>query len=506
MKLRKPSGDRLKTLKIYGPPGTGKTHTLLEYFEKELLTTKPDRIGFVTFTRAARAEVLSRSSLPEEELPFVKTLHATCYRALGLDQGQLVTRKDLVGFGKSLGVHLTGFMPDLFSLESVIEAYQTPTKADRLLQLNHLGRHRGLKLLETLKDAPLELDHKYAIWFTKAYREWKTAAGKEDYTDLLTGFLSRGTAPDLDALFVDEAQDLSWLQWQVAHKLAERCQRVYICGDDDQTIFRWAGASASLFNFEPADEVRVLPQSFRLPRQVHAVGMKIIKRIKVRQEKEFRPRDAEGEYRPIGALDYPHLSGPSTLVLYRNFHRGTALSGQLENLGVPFTGANSVLTDPDVRLALMGWHRVKTMVPIPLLEARAMLAYSVEGRFLPGTKERIEPRAGEISATAILTSDALNSELSRVMPKLPRLGYLMRCLARNTAEEVLNTKTQLLSIHQSKGREAHTVVLDLDMARRTYESYMQEPDDEHRVQYVAVTRAKERLLTLLPTDSMSYII
>jgi len=56
----------MKTLKIFGPPGTGKTYKLLQLFEEELKTTAPNRIGFVTFTRAARAEVLSRTKLIEE--------------------------------------------------------------------------------------------------------------------------------------------------------------------------------------------------------------------------------------------------------------------------------------------------------------------------------------------------------------------------------------------------------------------------------------------------------
>lgn len=496
----------MRTLKLYGCPGTGKTFTLLKYFEKELKTIKPNRIGFMTFTRAGRLEALGRTGMTEEELPYVKTLHAICYKVLAIDQNQLVLGRDLRTFGASIGVHLSGYTPDLFNLEAVTDKYPQPTKADRLLQINHLGRHRGLKLRETLKDAPPEIDFRYAKWFTQAYRDWKTANGKLDYTDLLSDYLAGGEPLDLDVLFVDEAQDLSWLQWQVVHKLASKCQRLYIAGDDDQAIFTWAGASASMFNCEPTDETVVLPQSYRLPRIVHEVSQKIIHRVKTRFEKEFRPRNEEGSYKPIGQLDVQHVSNPTTLVLYRNFHRGISLAAQLENLGVPFQGANATLSNPDVILALSGWHCVQENQPISMDAARAIVSNGNPIFLQPDIKSKLEGKTGEISATSLFLPAAFDRELYHVLPRLPRLAYLTRAAKQYGLKKMLAPSINLMSIHQSKGREAHTVVLDLEMARKTYESYLAEPDDEHRCWYVAVTRAKQELLTLLPSESMNYAI
>jgi superfamily I DNA/RNA helicase len=433
----------------------------------------------------------------------VKTIHATCYKELKMDQSQLVMRSDLLEFGKMMGVHLTGSMPDLFSLEAVTE-WKPPSKADRLLQINHLGRHRGLKLKETMKDAPQELDMKYAIWFTKAYRNWKTANGKRDYTDLLQDYLDMGDAPDLDVLFIDEGQDLSWLQWQVVRKLWSNCKRVYICGDPDQTIFRWAGASASLFDLEPADETRSLPHSYRLSRKIHELSQKIIHRVKVRYDHEFTCRDNEGEYRPVGHLDLGHVTQGKTLVLYRNFHRGTSLSLQLEDLAVPFIGANSALSLQEVQEALRGWSEGLAGNAIPLAEARSMIAHANPKYLDPQFKEKTDQSKGTIPIKELFIKNAFYDPWYQVLPKIPRLPYVIRAQAKHGFKALLDPKVKLLSVHQAKGREADTVVLDLEMARKTYEAYLKEPDDEHRVAYVAVTRAKDRLLTLLPTDSMSY--
>ena len=494
------------TQKIYGPPGTGKTHYLLGKFEEELKHTKPGKIGFLTFTRAARLEALSRASLGEADLPYLKTIHAVCYSLMRVHHDNLVLTKDLKKFGKKIGAHLSGYMPDVFGMESLVEQFTQPTKADRLLQLNHLGRHRGLKLRETLRLAPLELDWQYAKWFTEAYRNWKEEEGLVDYTDLLTEYLERGPVPALDVLFVDEAQDLSWLQWKVIRKLGSNAERRYIAGDDDQAIFIWAGASATLFNTESADEVVVLPQSYRIARAIHEVAHRIIRRIKVRQEKEFRPREAPGVYRPVGNLDTSHLKNGETLVLYRNYHRGASLAAQLEELGVPFKGGLSTLGNPDIISTIQAWQKCVKGETVPVHQLRSLIGFASPRYLVEGIRKQADAKVGEFSPSAIFREEAFKTEWYHVIPKLPRIGYIDRIQHRQGWDALLNPTVQLMSIHQSKGREADTVVLDMDMARRTYEAYLENPEDEHRVYYVAVTRARDTLLTLLPTDPMSYQI
>ena len=53
---------------------------------------------------------------------------------------------------------------------------------------------------------------------------------------MLDVFLLEKTVPQLDIIFVDEAQDLTTKQWKVIEKLSEHCKFRYIAGDDDQAI------------------------------------------------------------------------------------------------------------------------------------------------------------------------------------------------------------------------------------------------------------------------------
>ena len=46
---------------------------------------------------------------------------------------------------------------------------------------------------------------------------------------------------------VDEAQDLTPLQWDMVVKMSEGVDSVYIAGDDDQAIYEWNGADVICF-------------------------------------------------------------------------------------------------------------------------------------------------------------------------------------------------------------------------------------------------------------------
>ena len=60
------------------------------------------------------------------------------------------------------------------------------------------------------------------------------------------------------------------------------------------------------------------------------------------------------------------------------------------------------------------------------------------------------------------------------------------------------------TIHQAKGGECDNVVVLTDIGKLVYKSYIRNPDDEHRVFYVAVTRAKHNLFIVEPQTQNYY--
>ena len=93
-------------------------------------------------------------------------------------------------------------------------------------------------------------------------------------------------------LFVDEAQDFTSLQLKLCRSWGQQMEHLLLVGDDDQTIFRFAGASPEAFlNPSVPDNMKtVLKQSYRVPKKVLERSMKLIHKVKFREKKVFNPR------------------------------------------------------------------------------------------------------------------------------------------------------------------------------------------------------------------------
>ena len=63
---------------------------------------------------------------------------------------------------------------------------------------------------------------------------------------------------------------------------------------------------------------------------------------------------------------------------------------------------------------------------------------------------------------------------------------------------------ELSTIHKAKGREADNVAVILDQTGNIIDAAALNPDNEHRNWYVAVTRAKKRLFTVIGKATHNY--
>ena len=100
--------------------------------------------------------------------------------------------------------------------------------------------------------------------------------------------------PNFDVVFVDEAQDLSLMQWDMVKTIWNRTTDNYIAGDDDQAIFKWAGADVDSFIALDGKFIN-LTQSYRIPAKIHNVAMKIIGKINNRIPKLWKPKMKQGK-------------------------------------------------------------------------------------------------------------------------------------------------------------------------------------------------------------------
>lgn len=474
---------------IVGPPGCGKTTALLDIVEEELdRGTEPDRIGFVSFTRRAAEEASGRAQhrfgLTRDDLPYFRTLHSLCFRMLGVTSGQMMTGEHLRTFSDLVGYPIN----ESFSVSTAPQ-----TRGDRLLFMENLARVRQISLEQIYNEDDDDLSWWEVLRFAETLRGFKGKTGVRDFTDLLTEFVVKGTAPRMEVVLVDEAQDLSILQWEVVRKITEGARRVVIAGDDDQAIYRWSGADVASF-IRAEGEVRTLGQSWRVPRKVQDIAGQIISRVPDRRPKEWRARDEEGSVFWHAHQDLLDFSSGDILVLARNHRQLRSVEEAIRSSGYLYETKGDRSLDDTMLNAVRTWERWRR---------RETLTYGDLDRIRPYYSGGL-PRGPE-DDTAPHPPHEVGHWFDE-MDKIPLkdAAYLRAALRRG--EKMDHPRIRLSTIHGMKGGQADKVYLLTDMSRRTHKEYLRSPEDEHRVFYVACTRAREELHIIAPNTRRNYSV
>ena len=192
------------------------------------------------------------------------------------------------------------------------------TKAtDPILGMINLARMRKVSLRDQYNSMDSPIEWNIIKYVDECLRSYKENLEMYDFTDMLESFPEEGfrSCPAFKLCFVDEAQDLSPIQWDIAHILDEKSDRMYCRGHDDRAISRWAGADVDqLINLDGGSET--LSQSYRIPLEVHRLAERVVGRIDKRFLKDYEPRvDSLGSVRRIFSIEEMDMSEGSWLVL-----------------------------------------------------------------------------------------------------------------------------------------------------------------------------------------------
>ena len=284
--------------KVVGPPGTGKTRRLLNNVQRYTDIGVPiSKIGYFAFTRKAANEARDRflkirTDLTKKDVKYFQTLHSLAFNRLGLKEENVMQELNYKAIGETCGIQIryasyeTNNWNGIFSSNS---EYLTMINLARVRQISvtdQLDRNEHLSRIERDKLEAIE----------KEINNYKKVYGLIDFTDMIQKFLDKDVVPDLDVIFVDEAQDLSLIQWSMINKIERdtKCD-VWIAGDDDQAIFGWAGADVDSFINYEAEEIP-LKQSERVPTSIQKMALNVIERIQEnRIDKEYFPKSESGE-------------------------------------------------------------------------------------------------------------------------------------------------------------------------------------------------------------------
>ncbi|MEF8756915.1 MAG: ATP-dependent helicase [Halobacteriales archaeon] len=386
----------------------------------------------------------------------------------------------------------------------------------------------------------------------EAIRAWRRYKGDHElvgFADMLERVKQRSLVPQVDYLVIDEFQDITTLQYDVYGEWKPHVDKVLVAGDDDQVVYAWQGADPQLLLEEGGQSV-ILDTSHRLPSDILKVVQRMVSHIDVRQEKNLSPRKEGGSVEAIRR--------PSMLDLVRNVRRtvqedpeGTIMVlfraryqmfrfiDEFITEGMPF----QVMTDQRMwtdRLnqfvnAVEAIEDGRELDGLQVQRLANMLADSTFGtndrEELFEAIERREEEEGVEDRTELAFDPEFAEDFAPFMPGPASAAEMVRKVTSfqqktmkayfaGQYRDMNRDQVRVGTIHSAKGREADHVFVATDLTEKVVEQMAATvrqhdidvpgvdeftkttspvptlTDNERRVFYVGMSRARERLVLM----------
>jgi superfamily I DNA/RNA helicase len=473
--------------KVVGPPGTGKTRRLLNEVQRYVNKGIPlSRIGYFAFTRKAAGEARDRflkikTELTKKDIKYFQTLHSLAFNRLGLKEENVMQDLNYKAIGDTCGIQIkyasyeTNNWNGIFSSDS------------EYLGLINLARVKQISVLEQLDLnehlSRIERDKLDAI--DKEINNYKKIYNLIDFTDMIQKFLDTNDTPEFDVIFVDEAQDLSLIQWSMINKIEKDtgCD-VWVAGDDDQAIFGWAGADVDSFINYDAEEI-LLKESERVPSSIQKIALDVINRIQDnRIDKQYFPKSETGDIYERYKLSDIDMTTGDWLILTRTKSLLKPIPTYLKKKGLFFNTAQGNSIGKSLYEDIQYWSQLQKRISLPDIQVQRI-------------KERIK---GSMNLS-LKWYDAFDNVSDS------QITY-MRLLLLNNEDPTKEARIKVSTIHGAKGGEATNVVLFLNETANTIKGAKKstaKQDEEYRVWYVGITRTMKNLyLIKCPNKSKEF--
>ena len=481
--------------KVIGPPGTGKTHYLLNKVKEYVKNGTPlNRIGYFAFTRKAAREARDRfleefTHLKKKDLKYFQTLHSFAFNYLGLKEEDVMQEEHYRSIGESIGVRIKYASYEINEYNGIFTSNSEYLNIINLAQVKQISSLDQLDLNEHLG----KIERFKVDIISKEIESYKKTYNLIDFTDMIQKFINCGRCPKFDVIFIDEAQDLSLIQWNMLKKLQENADDVYIAGDDDQAIFGWAGADVESFiNFE-AEEIP-LTKSNRIPKEVQEIALKIISKINDRIDKTYKPRNELGSINIVFSINQLDMSKGSWLVLGRTNELIKNIIPILKRKGVYFENKSGKSISESLYKDILNWEKWRKGEKLNTIEITRIFE-----RMNKEFKEKLD-KEFTLKEMGLKEKGPWYDVFETVSPQL--IAYI-RSMRINGEDLRLPPRVKLSTIHGAKGGEADNVALLQDQTSNTLKASKKstsKQDEENRVWYVAVTRAKQNLFLIRGKD------
>ncbi len=518
---------------LLGQAGCGKTTTLTNAVNTLIERGVPiSKLLICTFTNKAatdiRERLKSRHHTPHEL--WLGTFHTIGFRILRRDAERLDISEDFV--------------------------IKEPKAILREMQIN-VGKYRintVLRFCQTLKAQGItpELFKPQNAWerscheIYQRYKEYTHEKSILDYDDLILYSIALLEEHDdirqhyqglFDYIFVDELQDINPAQYKMINLLYRN--RIFFTGDEDQAIYGWRGAERKLIYQVPKDYPGIktfnLNKSFRLAQDIIDIANNLMHReaniIPGAEPSDVfvyaaKTENDEADYvvKEIKSLRKKAFHYGDIAILYRMNYLSRVYDEKLIEARVPHAliGGSSFYERADVKpvieyLELLDESLHQEMDPETTLaranaifdttkknqkRLAAIFNHHFENIKMLAPKKLIE----DIIDIAGMKGDNIEElhALANSCRSIDLKGFLneIRLIQELDLVDWGKDAVKLMTIHSAKGLE-FPVVFVADLAEDFFPltkkmSSKKEIEEERRLCYVALTRAKKKLYLLYP--------
>ncbi len=351
-------------LLILAGAGSGKTTVLVNRISYILRSglCKPWNILAITFTNKAAGELKERicNTVPEGGADiWAATFHSTCARILR-------RYGDRLGYSSHFTVYATDDQKRLVKeimKQLQIDEKQLPVRS--VLSDISKAKDKMLTPQQMKKDAEYDSRKVFVAKIYEIYQSRLKTADAMDFDDLLCkavelfeqepeilGFYQN----QFKYIMVDEYQDTNKVQYRFVSMLAQKYGNICVVGDDDQSIYKFRGATIeNILSFEKTfSRARVirLEQNYRSTQNILDAANGVISNNTIRKGKTLWTENPKGEKINIHTCDSERdeaafvtktiMDGVANgrkysdfAILYRTNAQSNAIEQSLSRSGIP---------------------------------------------------------------------------------------------------------------------------------------------------------------------------
>ncbi len=438
-----------------------KNKTQLTFEEENKIATSPIRpynILAITFTNKAAAELRERLEKTIKEYAkdvMASTFHSLCVRILRRDA-------DRLGFDSSFTIY------DSDDQKRIVKEVMKDLNIDEKFVtvkniINGMSSYKD-KLISP-KDAEQFAANSHARLVVKCYAEYQIRLKKAnafDFDDLIyyTVKLFNENEDVLSYyqnkfkyIMVDEYQDTSTAQFELVHLLAQGHNNLCVVGDDDQSIYRFRGATIeNILNFEEnfsgANVIR-LEQNYRSTSNILDAANSVIKNNQGRKGKTLWTSQSGGEKVKIYSLPKEFDESRNIVdIIAENVKKGAKFSDHavLYRMNMQSSAVENALARTGISYRIIGGHRFYDR-----MEIKDIIAY-INVAINPGDdlrlKRIINTPARKIGPTTVQAIADIAKENNTSMIEILKNIYEFPRLSRAASSlvEFMNIYNQVVDL------------------------------------------------------------